>query len=223
MGGKRITPSHRNKDFSKEEIEILSRNPNVKSVTAKQINYTDEFKMRFLEQYQTGKMPLDIFIEAGFDQKLIGQGRIDKAAGRWKRKALRPGGVYDQKKGHSGKKLSGNKELSLDEEIQFLKQQNAYLRQENSFLRENTTFREAGDAQEKIKSVMKYQIIHNTLTKSNCKLTVSQLSYTFKNRYKGARGIKMVLFRQYGIQMNLKKIRRLMKKYQILIEKSGKP
>ncbi|WP_277408881.1 HTH domain-containing protein [Lacrimispora xylanisolvens] len=69
MGGKRITPAHRNKDFSKEEIEILSRNPNVKSVTAKQINYTDEFKMRFLEQYQTGKMPLDIFIEAGFDQK----------------------------------------------------------------------------------------------------------------------------------------------------------
>ncbi len=128
MGGKRITPAHRNKDFSKEEIEILSRNPNVKSVTAKQINYTDEFKMRFLEQYQTGKMPLDIFIEAGFDQKLIGQGRIDKAAGRWKRKAHRPGGVYDQKKGHSGKKLSGNKELSLDEEIQYLKQQNAYLR-----------------------------------------------------------------------------------------------
>jgi len=35
MGGKRITPAHRNKDFSKEEIEILSRNPNVKSVTAK--------------------------------------------------------------------------------------------------------------------------------------------------------------------------------------------
>ncbi len=99
---------------------------------------------------------------------------------------------------------------------------------------------------------MKYQIIHNTLTKSNCKLTVSQLcilagvsrsgyyawiknldrrlfkeeqdkkdfelilqAYTFKNRYKGARGIKMVLFRQYGIQMNLKKIRRLMKKYHL--------
>lgn len=40
-------------------------------------------------------------------------------------------------------------------------------------------------------------------------------AYTFKNRYKGARGIKMVLFRQYDIQMNLKKIRRLMKKYHL--------
>ena len=136
MGGKRITPAHRNKDFSLEEIEILSQNPNVKSVTAKQITYTDEFKMHFLEQYQVGKMPLDIFTEAGFDQKLIGQGRIDKSAARWKRKAHRPGGVCDQKKGHSGKRCLGSKMLSLEEEVQYLKQQNTYLRQENSFLRE---------------------------------------------------------------------------------------
>ncbi len=40
-------------------------------------------------------------------------------------------------------------------------------------------------------------------------------AYSFKNRYKGARGIKMVLFRQFGIVMNLKKIRRLMKKYHL--------
>lgn len=38
-------------------------------------------------------------------------------------------------------------------------------------------------------------------------------AYKYKNRYKGARGIKMVLFREYGILMNLKKIRRLMKKF----------
>lgn len=41
-------------------------------------------------------------------------------------------------------------------------------------------------------------------------------AYKFKNRYKGARGIKMVLFRQYSVQMNLKKIRRLMKKYHLV-------
>lgn len=41
-------------------------------------------------------------------------------------------------------------------------------------------------------------------------------AYKFKNRYKGARGIKMVLFRQYSLQMNLKKIRRLMKKYHLV-------
>jgi putative transposase len=38
-------------------------------------------------------------------------------------------------------------------------------------------------------------------------------AYNYKNRYKGARGIKMCLERDFGIIMNLKKIRRLMKKY----------
>ena len=40
-------------------------------------------------------------------------------------------------------------------------------------------------------------------------------AYRFKNRNKGARGIKMTLERQYGIIMNLKKIRRLMHKYNL--------
>jgi len=40
-------------------------------------------------------------------------------------------------------------------------------------------------------------------------------AYSYKNRYKGARGIKMVLLREYGVVMNLKKIRRLMKKFHL--------
>jgi len=41
-------------------------------------------------------------------------------------------------------------------------------------------------------------------------------AYQFKNRHKGARSIKMTLYRQYGITMNLKKIRRLMKKFGLM-------
>jgi hypothetical protein len=40
-------------------------------------------------------------------------------------------------------------------------------------------------------------------------------AYKFKNRHKGARAIKMTLERQYGIIMNLKKIRRLMRKFNL--------
>jgi putative transposase len=43
-----------------------------------------------------------------------------------------------------------------------------------------------------------------------------QRAYDFRNRNKGARSIKMTLFRQYQTTMNLKKIRRLMKKYGLL-------
>ena len=42
MGGKHKN-TYRNKDFTDVEIEILSQNPNIKSVSAKQINYTDSF------------------------------------------------------------------------------------------------------------------------------------------------------------------------------------
>jgi len=41
-------------------------------------------------------------------------------------------------------------------------------------------------------------------------------AYNFKNRKKGARGIKMTLEREWTIVMNLKKIRRLMKKYDLI-------
>lgn len=40
-------------------------------------------------------------------------------------------------------------------------------------------------------------------------------AYKFKNRHKGARQIKMVLENEFGIKFNLKKIRRLMKKYNL--------
>lgn len=136
MGGKRLRNPARNKDFTDIEIEILSRNPNVKNVTSKQINYTDDFKLLFLSEYAIGKSPLQIFTEAGFDQKMIGQGRIDKAASRWRRKENRPGGVIDQKKGNSGRKQSTNSEINTMGELEYLRQQNAYLRQENTFLRE---------------------------------------------------------------------------------------
>lgn len=124
----------RNKDFSQTEVEILSKNINIKSVTYKQITYTDSFKNLFLVEYATGKLPLEIFVENGFDPIMLGQNRIDKCSQRWRRKVNRPEGVHDLKKGHSGKKK--HVELSLEEELAQLKQQNEYLKQENTFLRE---------------------------------------------------------------------------------------
>ncbi len=38
-------------------------------------------------------------------------------------------------------------------------------------------------------------------------------TYDYRNRHKGVRQIKMTLSNTFGIKMNLKKIRRLMKKY----------
>lgn len=104
----------RYKRWGKQEIEILSKNINVKSVTPKQINYTDEFKDLFLMEYEAGKMPLQIFVKNGFDTIMLGQNRIDKYCTRWRKKAYRPEGVHDLKKGHSGKKNHVNSLMKMN-------------------------------------------------------------------------------------------------------------
>lgn len=42
------------------------------------------------------------------------------------------------------------------------------------------------------------------------------IAYNFKNRKKGSRQIKMTLENQFNIKYNLKRIRRIMKKYNII-------
>ena len=51
------------KIFTEKEIEILSNNPYVKSVSSKGITYTDEFKRYFIAENEKGKLPREIFEE----------------------------------------------------------------------------------------------------------------------------------------------------------------
>ncbi|SFJ74794.1 hypothetical protein SAMN04488574_12552 [Bacillus sp. 71mf] len=46
--------------FTEKEVQALSRNPCVKSVSEKGITYTDEFKRIFIEENEKGKLPRDI-------------------------------------------------------------------------------------------------------------------------------------------------------------------
>lgn len=126
----------RNRDFTEAEISVLSKNKNVKNISSKQITYQDSFKVLFIAEHNAGKLPRDIFIENGFDPEMIGQNRIDKCSCRWRLKSNRPEGVRDIRKGNSGRTKDSKGEVSIEEELIRLKQQNEYLKQENSFLRE---------------------------------------------------------------------------------------
>lgn len=53
-------------------------------VTDKAIYYTNEFKLLFIKEYLGGKKPAQIFQDAGFDLKMLGSKRIERAAARWK-------------------------------------------------------------------------------------------------------------------------------------------
>ena len=67
-----------------EEIRILKQNPYVSDVEESRILYTNEFKYLFMQEYLEGKKPTKIFIDAGFDPKILGSKRIERATQRWK-------------------------------------------------------------------------------------------------------------------------------------------
>ncbi len=62
--------------FTPEEVAILKANKYVKSITERQVVFTVEFKSRFWEEYQTGKMTHTIFADLGIDPSILGDRRI---------------------------------------------------------------------------------------------------------------------------------------------------
>lgn len=124
-----------NKFFTEKEIEILSKNPYTKNVSAKAITYTDEFKRIFIAEYDKGKFPRMIFEESGLSVELIGPYRIESASKRWRSAYKADGalGLNDTRKGNSGR--SSDRELSIEEKYERLKLQNNYLKAENELLK----------------------------------------------------------------------------------------
>ena len=70
--------------LTRAEIEKLRKNPNVISVGEDRIVYSDEFKKHFITEYMKGEKPGNIFREAGFDIKVLGSKRIERACARWR-------------------------------------------------------------------------------------------------------------------------------------------
>lgn len=70
--------------LTSEEIRILSKNPYVVSVNEDRIVYSDAFKKYFVKQYFMGEKPRDIFRSAGFDLKILGSKRVERASYRWR-------------------------------------------------------------------------------------------------------------------------------------------
>ena len=94
--------------FSTKEINTLQNNPNVQRVSEKAITYTDEFKNRFIDDYQAGKLPRQIFEENDFDVDVIGIKRIEQSAFRWKKAYEKNGliGLTGSRKTSSGRPLN---------------------------------------------------------------------------------------------------------------------
>ena len=123
------------KRFTKEEIDLLSSNPHVESVTEKYIFYKSEFKELCLSNVARGLKSLrQTFVDCGFDIGMIGWNRIKCAYGNW-RKAANEGREIQTKHPHTGgrpktKGISAEELIARkDREIKRLKEENEFLRQ----------------------------------------------------------------------------------------------
>ena len=119
--------------FDEEQQKQLRANHWVKSVTEKSISFTEDFKIYFINEYNLGKLPKQIFKDAGFDINMLGDKRIEQCTARYKRQNKRIEGFHDTRANNSGRRIG--KELSIDEENELLKKQNIKLQQELEFLK----------------------------------------------------------------------------------------
>ncbi|KIL52837.1 tranposase [Jeotgalibacillus campisalis] len=123
------------KIFSSKEIQLLSINPYVKSISPKGITYSEEFKELFIAQYEKGKFPSDIFREYGLDPEVVGERRINSASKRWREAYRKNGamGLRDTRPGNSGR--PSDRELSIEEKYKKLQAELNLVKAENELLK----------------------------------------------------------------------------------------
>lgn len=117
--------------LSENEKKVLLKNPYVLEVKGNQIIFSEEFKVYFMKEYIGGKGPTSIFTEAGFDKKILGSKRIERAAARWKEiyEAREVEGVQREKQ-----ISQKQKENSIQKKIEALESETMLLRNQISIL-----------------------------------------------------------------------------------------
>ncbi len=124
--------------FTKEQIEMLLRNPNIAGCSEKSISYHKDFKILAIRKYREGLPPSDIFRQAGFDINMIGRKSPKNCLRRWLK-------VF-RKNGEAGLKVDGLAinnprgrpkniaNLSGEEKMKRLEAEVTYLKEANRFL-----------------------------------------------------------------------------------------
>ncbi|MDO7266798.1 hypothetical protein [Shouchella clausii] len=70
--------------FSAFEQKQLESNPNVNHVSDRSISYAADFKVRAVQENLSGKGPMAIFLDHGFDLKLFGSDKPGECLKRWR-------------------------------------------------------------------------------------------------------------------------------------------
>ena len=120
--------------FTPEQVEELKKNKYVKHVSEKAITYTEEFKERFMLEYNSGKLPSQIITEMGFDYNVLGERRVSGLSDRIKKQSLRPEGFKDTRADNVNMGRPRTRDLSQEELIERQKQEIELLKAKVEYL-----------------------------------------------------------------------------------------
>jgi len=119
------------KTFTREQIEEISKNKNVRRCSPKSVMYTKDFKLKALRQYnQEGQGAVQIFKQAGFNLNILGIRTPNRIMNQWNNALLPKQKPEDPL--HKAKLKA--KRMASGREIKHLKAKVAYLEAENDFL-----------------------------------------------------------------------------------------
>lgn len=123
--------------FSAFEQKQLESNPNVNHVSDRSISYAADFKVRAVQENLSGKGPMAIFLDHGFDLKLIGSDKPGECLKRWRSvyKAFGEEGFYTERRGKGSTGRPSSKTLSAEEQLKKAEARIAFLEMENDFLK----------------------------------------------------------------------------------------
>ncbi len=243
------------KIYTKQEIEILQKNPNVKAVSSKSITYSPAFKIKAVKQSESGMTSTVIFEAAGLPENLVGKGKPHQCVSRWKISVKNKGeeSFHNETRG-KGTRENGKQKGSIEEQLEEAKVRIAYLEGNLDLVKklESQERSVKNDKENVLKISERYELINSIIReyglkgmiKHLCEVAeVSRSGYyywlnTETNRYKkyeqdsndfellhqvyiekrkcGVDEIKMALEAEYGIVMNHKKIRRILRLHGIV-------
>lgn len=101
--------------FSKEQRDLLLKNPNVLKVTKSTVEYTPAFKLEAVEAYQSGQSAREIFEDYGINSSFFHKDYCGKSIRRWIYKLQNDGDESFFQEARGAKATGRPKKVNADE------------------------------------------------------------------------------------------------------------
>ena len=99
--------------FTKEDKELLEKNPNIQAVLSNQVLYTKDFKEKAVKEYENGKTANQIFQEAGINTSILSKqyDYASKTISKWRNENRERINI------HNPKKKTNTKDSALEKSL----------------------------------------------------------------------------------------------------------